>query len=219
MHLFLLGVSHQTAPVELRERLDFQARGLDQALQALAEPRLHARGGRALDVQPRRALRGLRRHGRRPPRTVLAFLSEFHRVAPAELEPHLFEHDRPRRRAAPVPRRRRPRLPRRRRAADPRPGEGGARRRPPSHRCGGPAAQPAVPLVVRRRQARAHRRRRSARAPCRSASPPWRSPAKSSATSKGRRVLVVGAGEMGKLTARHLKAQGVAPHHDHRAAP
>ena len=36
MHLFLLGVSHRTAPVEVRERLDFAARGLDDALAALA---------------------------------------------------------------------------------------------------------------------------------------------------------------------------------------
>lgn len=36
MHLFLLGVSHRTAPVEVRERLDFAARGLDDALTALS---------------------------------------------------------------------------------------------------------------------------------------------------------------------------------------
>jgi glutamyl-tRNA reductase len=36
MHLLLVGISHKTAPVELRERLDFQVRGIDRALQALA---------------------------------------------------------------------------------------------------------------------------------------------------------------------------------------
>ena len=36
MHLFLLGVSHRTAPVELRERLDFSSRDLGTAVQALA---------------------------------------------------------------------------------------------------------------------------------------------------------------------------------------
>ena len=35
MHLLLVGISHRTAPVELRERLDFQARGLENALQTL----------------------------------------------------------------------------------------------------------------------------------------------------------------------------------------
>src|SRR5919112_954659 len=36
MHLLLLGISHRTAPVELRERLDFQAPGLQSAVRALA---------------------------------------------------------------------------------------------------------------------------------------------------------------------------------------
>lgn len=36
MHLLLLGLSHRTAPVELREEVDFQRRGLDAALDALA---------------------------------------------------------------------------------------------------------------------------------------------------------------------------------------
>ena len=36
MHLLLLGVSHKTAPVELREQLDFQVRGVARALETLA---------------------------------------------------------------------------------------------------------------------------------------------------------------------------------------
>ena len=36
MHLFLLGVSHRTAPVDLREKLDFSSRDLGQAVEALA---------------------------------------------------------------------------------------------------------------------------------------------------------------------------------------
>src|SRR4051812_27211884 len=36
MHLLVLGISHRTAPVELRERLDFQAPGLQSAVRALA---------------------------------------------------------------------------------------------------------------------------------------------------------------------------------------
>ena len=35
MQLLLVGVSHRTAPVELRERLDFSARGVDRALASL----------------------------------------------------------------------------------------------------------------------------------------------------------------------------------------
>jgi glutamyl-tRNA reductase len=37
MHVLLVGISHRTAPVELRERLDFQARGVSAALAALRE--------------------------------------------------------------------------------------------------------------------------------------------------------------------------------------
>src|SRR5688500_10774430 len=36
MRLFAVGISHRTAPVELRERVDFARRGLDAALAALA---------------------------------------------------------------------------------------------------------------------------------------------------------------------------------------
>ena len=40
MHLFLLGVSHRTAPVDLRERLDFSSRDQGAAVQAVAAQRL-----------------------------------------------------------------------------------------------------------------------------------------------------------------------------------
>ena len=36
MHLLLVGISHRTAPIELRERVDFHARGLEHALRTLA---------------------------------------------------------------------------------------------------------------------------------------------------------------------------------------
>ena len=41
MHLLpaLVGISHRTAPVELRERVDFQARGLERALRGARGPR------------------------------------------------------------------------------------------------------------------------------------------------------------------------------------
>ncbi len=37
MHVLLIGISHRTAPVELRERVDFHVRGIEQALRALAK--------------------------------------------------------------------------------------------------------------------------------------------------------------------------------------
>lgn len=39
MHLLLLGISHRTAPVDVRERIDFHARGLESALRALTSRR------------------------------------------------------------------------------------------------------------------------------------------------------------------------------------
>jgi glutamyl-tRNA reductase len=36
MHLLLIGISHKTAPVELRERVDFNVRGIDRALEVLS---------------------------------------------------------------------------------------------------------------------------------------------------------------------------------------
>ena len=41
MQLLLVGVSHRTAPIELRERLDFSARGVDRALTALSGANAH----------------------------------------------------------------------------------------------------------------------------------------------------------------------------------
>ena len=49
MHLLLVGISHRTAPIELRERVDFQARGLEHALRTLAaRSRRHAAGEMAV---------------------------------------------------------------------------------------------------------------------------------------------------------------------------
>jgi glutamyl-tRNA reductase len=36
MHLLLIGISHRTAPIDLRERIDFQTRGVGQALRGVA---------------------------------------------------------------------------------------------------------------------------------------------------------------------------------------
>ena len=36
MHVFLLGVSHQTAPIDVRERLDFSSRDVGAAVETLA---------------------------------------------------------------------------------------------------------------------------------------------------------------------------------------
>lgn len=89
MHLLLLGVSHRTAPVEIRERLDFVARGLDEALAALAgrpsgaEAAVLSTCNRAEVYLACESLE----HGQRD---VEGFLADYHRLPPDELRPHLY---------------------------------------------------------------------------------------------------------------------------------
>ncbi|RPJ53387.1 MAG: glutamyl-tRNA reductase, partial [Acidobacteria bacterium] len=90
MHLFLLGVSHRTAPVEVRERLDFATRGLDHALSALdsspaaAESVVVSTGNRAElyvacdDVVAAR-------------RQLVDFLCSYHAIESAAITPHVYE--------------------------------------------------------------------------------------------------------------------------------
>jgi glutamyl-tRNA reductase len=89
MHLLLVGVSHRTAPVELRERLDFSTRGVDRALTALAGAAAHHEAAivstcnrveiyvACADVEAGRA-------------AIQRFLSEFHDIAADQLAPHLY---------------------------------------------------------------------------------------------------------------------------------
>ena len=162
MQLLLVGVSHRTAPVELRERLDFSARGVDRALDRAGRTAGARRSRDRLDLQPRRALRRLRRTrngARGHPAVSLRF--------PRHLRPISWRRTSTRRpgrtpcthlfRVAAGPR-----LARHGRAAGARPGEG---RLQPGvadglHR---PAAEQAVPFGVCRRQARARRNRAGGR--------------------------------------------------------
>lgn len=91
MHVLLVGASHRTAPLELRERLDFSSRGLEPALQALtarsvaAEAVIVSTCNRAevyaACAQPDEASRDL-----------LRFLAEFHQLPVEGLRPHVYSH-------------------------------------------------------------------------------------------------------------------------------
>ena len=91
MHLLLLGISHKTAPVEVRERLDFQARGVENALRALGrrtallESVVLSTCNRAEVYAAVEDLDGARLD-------VTQFLTDFHGVAPQALLPHVYEH-------------------------------------------------------------------------------------------------------------------------------
>src|SRR5438105_978122 len=89
MQVLLVGLSHRTTPVELRERLDFAARGVDRALAELAGGPSHREAAiistcnrvelyvACDDVDAARA--GIER-----------FVSRFHGVPAAELAPHFY---------------------------------------------------------------------------------------------------------------------------------
>ncbi len=90
MHLILVGISHRTAPVELRERLDFQARGIDQALRALAT-RGSAREAVVLSTCNRAEIYAACDEVI-PARADLArFIAEFHGVDHADITPHVYD--------------------------------------------------------------------------------------------------------------------------------
>ena len=90
MQLLIVGISHRTAPVELRERLDFQARGLEGALRALA-----ARGSTrevAVVSTCNRAELYVACEDADPARADLTtFFSDFHGIDRAALTEHIYD--------------------------------------------------------------------------------------------------------------------------------
>jgi glutamyl-tRNA reductase len=89
MQLLLVGVSHRTAPIELRERLDFAAGGLDRALAALTGATTHREAAIVSTCNrvelyvgcddPEAARAGIQR-----------FLSEFHGIPLDQLAQHVY---------------------------------------------------------------------------------------------------------------------------------
>jgi len=89
MQLLLVGVSHRTAPIELRERLDFSARGVDRALTALSGT------GAQHEVTIVSTCNRVELYvGCDDPdmaRTAIqTFLSDFHGIAGDQLAPHVY---------------------------------------------------------------------------------------------------------------------------------
>src|ERR1700680_4543881 len=90
MHLLLVGISHRTAPVELREQVDFQARGVESALRALGA-RGSARETVVLSTCNRAELYAACDDVGGGRADLVTFLSEFHDVDSTALAPHLYE--------------------------------------------------------------------------------------------------------------------------------
>ena len=91
MHLLLLGVSHKTAPVELREKLDFSSRDLGAAVEALAT-RPSAAESVVLSTCNRSEIYVASSDPDRAREELVQFLSEYHGVAPDAFAPHLFSY-------------------------------------------------------------------------------------------------------------------------------
>lgn len=89
MHLLLVGISHRTAPVDLREQVDFQGRGVAAALGALAS-RSVAREGVVLSTCNRAEVYGVCDNLDAARAGIVQFISEFHGVDRAALEPHVY---------------------------------------------------------------------------------------------------------------------------------
>src|ERR1051325_7798829 len=93
MHLLLLGISHRTAPVELRERVDFQARGIELALRTLAA---RSPGGSAgeiavLSTCNRAELYMACDDPAAAKSELVSFLSTFHDVDPGAIHQHVYD--------------------------------------------------------------------------------------------------------------------------------
>jgi glutamyl-tRNA reductase len=90
MNLLLVGVSHRTAPVDLRERVDFSTRGIEQAVASLG-----ARPGNTeaavLSTCNRAEIYLAAPEPGAARQDVLEYLREVHSVRSAELLPHLYE--------------------------------------------------------------------------------------------------------------------------------
>src|SRR5688572_23633058 len=89
MQLLLVGVSPRTAPIELRERLDFSARGVDRALSALSGSGAHHEA--AIVSTCNRVELYVGCEDTEAARIAIQrFLSEFHGIPGDQLSPHLY---------------------------------------------------------------------------------------------------------------------------------
>lgn len=92
MHVFLLGVSHRTAPVDVRERLDFSSRNVGAAVETLAA-RSSSTESVVLSTCNRSEIYVASTEPDRARQELIAFLSDYHQLPPDLFAPHLFSHE------------------------------------------------------------------------------------------------------------------------------
>jgi glutamyl-tRNA reductase len=89
MHLLLLGVSHKTAPVDVRERLDFASRDLGAAVEALAT-RPSAAESVVLSTCNRSEIYVASENPAQARHEIIEFLGQYHSLPADSFTPHLF---------------------------------------------------------------------------------------------------------------------------------
>jgi glutamyl-tRNA reductase len=89
MQLLLVGISHKTAPVEVRERVDLQARGLAAVLHAIAE-RGSARESVVVSTCNRAEIYVTCDDAEPTRQDLVRFLSEYNEVAASDIAPHVY---------------------------------------------------------------------------------------------------------------------------------
>jgi glutamyl-tRNA reductase len=89
MHLFLVGVSHKTAPVDVRERLDFSSRDLGAAVEAMAT-RPSAAESVVLSTCNRSEIYVASDNLAQARTDIIEFLGHYHSLTPDSFAPHLF---------------------------------------------------------------------------------------------------------------------------------
>jgi len=92
VQLLLLGVSHRTAPVELRERLDFSSRDLGAAVEAVGT-RPSAAETVVLSTCNRSEIYVASHDPPAAREELLSFLSEYHQLPREAFQPHVFTYD------------------------------------------------------------------------------------------------------------------------------
>ena len=90
VRLFAIGLSHRTAPIELRERVDFAREGLEAALARLAARNV-VREMAVLSTCNRAEVYAAADTDSAVDR-VMQFFAEYHGVSPAALQAHLYVH-------------------------------------------------------------------------------------------------------------------------------
>ena len=89
MNLLLLGASHHSAPIDLRERIDFSRRGISEALAELSQIRDIAEVV-VLSTCNRSEIYCASEDQKNLKETMASFMSSFHDLPESELVPHLY---------------------------------------------------------------------------------------------------------------------------------